>query len=280
MITHTKEYTSQEISTAFEENFDPANPGEARNEETKRQLATQHCGQWRFFYDPKTGRQKSYQDFCKNPDICPDCAEREKGKVYKTLNSLIGCQAVVVSVEDEKQLARKYPATDYFRQPLEDDKTLFVIKTDEEIGEELNGITASIFSEKICLDRGRRRSGKLGKSKEVEPTGELVEYREMSIEFDGSDDAPKTAFELEKMVQDEVEIDHSPQTIDELQYFLYLLEQKTQEICKRHGMSFNFLLPKKVYINMDNVSWDWVDKGDIIKEMENSLANLLRDLKK
>ena len=278
-------YTDEYIDSCFDTDVDLM--GKSHDDEPNRQMSTRDCGTWRFYFDPKTGVMKRYQHFCKNSDICPVCAEREKSKVKETLMNLVGKRTIVISQEDEKKLSRKLPIESYIRQPLEDNKTLFVIDNDIDLEE----LETEILKEEDCielaeqtfLERGRRKSGKLDQKPKSEPDGSLVEYREMKIEFDSPlPDAPKTWQELESKVRKEVEIDHSPTNEDELQYDLYLMEQKTKEICDRYKMSFNFLIPKKTYINVNEVAWNWIIEPlntETVGNMERSLHSLLAKMK-
>lgn len=253
-----------EVFNPFDMDLDLANieySVETKRPRLTREERTAQCGKKFVRWNPKLGKFTVRLQPCKNPDECEYCASVEKDKAHKAFLSFVGLQYLEVSQDEEKTIARQFDILEYKRRPLENGRTLFIIETDKEVGQPLTAELALQFSQRIELKPGRRASGKLGFV--VVPPSDLptVDCREMDIEFNSLvTDAPQTFEELEVIVQEEVEIYDTPQNLDQIQWYVYLLEEKTREVCFRYNMSFNFLVKKKYTVELNHVKWRWAEK--------------------
>jgi hypothetical protein len=74
---------------------------------------------------------------CNHPELCLKCKRRMEKELRDRLNSLDGCR--FLEVEDKKlraELIEKYGKDKVYCKPVEGDKVLVVIDTDDEIGAE------------------------------------------------------------------------------------------------------------------------------------------------
>lgn len=245
--------------------------------ERKRREDTARCGMPITIVDGSVGGLREVKSRrCKNYDICERCAREKRERELRRLQLLIGMKYLEVNIEDEAKITRKYGKENIRRIPIGEDRTGFVIKTDDDIGQELDQDTCQQLAQHAIPENNRRISGNLGKppsaplpleeeeenkeEKEVKEVKFTIDYREMDVRYDGDNDSPQNVKELEQIVRDEVEIYKEPETEDELQWSVYQLEEKAKEVCKRYNMSFNFLNKKQDVIKKSKINWYWVKK--------------------
>lgn len=244
-----------------------------QSKEARRRQATAECGKPITRWDVKTGQLKWVRSRrCKNYDICPRCAEWKKQQELKLLNKAReggNSKFLEIPLEDRAKFIRQYGKENVRIIPGDDGKCYCAVNTEDEIGEPLTLEHCRMMAKFAVPADNKRISGKLGTKTPKEQEEDnifaaTVEYREMVIDFgeEEKEQGPKSLRELEAVVTNEVDIDHSPQTEDELQWAIYCLEEKTREVCERYELSFYFLVKKQIQVELSEVYWSWAEKKE------------------
>lgn len=259
----------------------PYNQTEEYKEQRKLWYVANCCKPLVYF--DKNGNLQSCQSRrCKQYHLCPICAAWKKQQLRERLDRLVGKRLLEVDLKDEARIARKYGKDNYIRIPVSEDKATFIIDTDDEVGSVLQTEDCDFLQEFAVSVSNRHMSGDLGKEIEytidyeqmeeemaarreatkgqvkVEEEVEYIDYREMSIKYD-NETGPQNPNELEQIVHDEVEIYDTPANFDQLQWYIYMLEEKVKEICERYGMSFSFFSNKQFRVKMSEINWKWTE---------------------
>lgn len=254
------------------EELDDSNTPQARKDRRLRE-----CMRPFYKWNPKTLQlEVSHRQPCRQYDRCPKCGPKKIQMEYQTLQRIkdlegAKVQLIEVSAENDTKFARQFDKMEYRRIPQKDGTIAFIIQSDKEIE------GAKIFDQADCErlageaipSNNKRISGNLGikvvacaaEEKDLieDAFGEEITQREIDLEFDSDHpEAPRTHQEIERMVISEVEIYEQPHSIDELQYYVLLLEAKTEEICKRYGMSFNFVKTVITTVNIWEIDIKWI----------------------
>lgn len=246
---------------------------EKRKEEVK-QHRIENCGmvgKWK--WNPETFSKVWIPHFCKSPD-CPKCAAKLERGHLERMENLLGKTVIKMSVDDEQSFKRNLTKEDYVRVPLENNEVAFVLNRKPENGEiALSYSDAVELSKRMVSTEHGRVSGNLGKQSTVEQLeDEPVEVEQditidLDAEIEMSYDVKLAVFdidfsnnkltpsELERLVLQRLEVDHTKESFDNLQYIVYQLQELTKAVCEEYGIVILFLYTEYKTIQLKDVKW-------------------------
>lgn len=284
-LTHNNEtilvednFITKDFSWDDKDNVIMTTPEQEKEERIAREV--RDCGKPITYINPKNGELVEIEHRrCKHYRECEQCAKWKCQQEEEILKGFVGStRLLIVDIKEEKNITRKYGKENIRRIPIEDNKTAFIIKTDEEVGDWLSHRDCERLSQHAIPSDGRRISGRLGKAPTA-PKGEPNEpleletdnvechHREFRVKFDSKiEGAPKDYNELRKMYQEQVEILDNPASSEgALQQAILIVENKIESICLMYGMSFYFLSKTITRVKLSEVEWKWLG---FEKEME------------